>query len=68
MKNWSSGKKLHKSMKIKVVGGAADEQENINVLEIDFRNANAIEMIRSGEKKDGNTIMLLQYAQINNLL
>jgi hypothetical protein len=66
MKNWLSGKKLHKSMKIKVVGGAADEQENINVLEIDFRNA--IEMIRSGEKKDGNTIMLLQYAQINNLL
>jgi hypothetical protein len=66
MKNWLSGKKLHKAMKIKVVGGAADEQENINVLEIDFRNA--IEMIRSGEKKDGNTIMLLQYAQINNLL
>jgi GDP-mannose pyrophosphatase NudK len=55
-----------KAMKVNDGGGAADEQENIDVLEIDFRKA--IEMIRTGEIKDGKTIMLLQYAQINNLL
>jgi len=38
-----------KSMKVNDGGGAADEQENIDVLEIDFRKA--IEMIRTGEKK-----------------
>ena len=55
-----------KAMKVNDGGGAADEQENIDVLEIDFRKA--IEMIRMGEIKDGKTIMLLQYAQINYLL
>ena len=55
-----------KAMKVNDGGGAADEQENIDVLEIDFRKA--IEMIRTGEIKDGKTIMLLQYAKINNLL
>jgi GDP-mannose pyrophosphatase NudK len=55
-----------KAMKVNDGGGAADEQENIDVLEIDFRKA--IEMIRTGEIKDGKTIMLLQYAQINYLL
>ena len=55
-----------KAMKVNDGGGAADEQENIDVLEIDFRRA--IEMIRTGEIKDGKTIMLLQYAKINNLL
>ena len=55
-----------KAMKVNDGGGAADEEENIDVLEIDFRKA--IEMIRTGEIKDGKTIMLLQYAQINYLL
>jgi nudix-type nucleoside diphosphatase (YffH/AdpP family) len=55
-----------KAMKVNDGGGVADEQENIDVLEIDFRKA--IEMIRTGEIKDGKTIMLLQYAQINYLL
>jgi nudix-type nucleoside diphosphatase (YffH/AdpP family) len=55
-----------KAMKVNDGGGAADEQENIDVLEIDFRKV--IEMIRTGEIKDGKTIMLLQYAQINYLL
>jgi nudix-type nucleoside diphosphatase (YffH/AdpP family) len=55
-----------KAMKVNDGGGAEDEQENIDVLEIDFRRA--IEMIRTGEIKDGKTIMLLQYAKINNLL
>ena len=55
-----------KAMKVNDGGGAADEQENIDVLEIDFKKA--IEMIKTGEIKDGKTIMLLQYAQINALL
>ena len=55
-----------KSMKVNDGGGAEDEQENIDVLEIDFKKV--IEMIKTGEIKDGKTIMLLQYAQINGLL
>lgn len=55
-----------KVMKVNDGGGAEDEQENIEVLEIDFKKA--IEMIKTGEIKDGKTIMLLQYAQINALL
>lgn len=55
-----------KAMKINDGGGAEDEQENIEVLEIDFKKA--IAMIETGEIKDGKTIMLLQYAQINALL
>lgn len=55
-----------KAMKMNEGGGAADEQENIDVLEIDFKKA--IEMIKTGEIKDGKTIMLLQYAQINALI
>lgn len=55
-----------KAMKVNDGGGAADEQENIDVLEIDFKKA--IEMINTGKIKDGKTIMLLQYAQINALL
>ncbi len=53
-------------MKISEGGGAEDESENIEVLEIDFEKA--LEMIRTGEIKDAKTIMLLQYARINNLL
>ncbi len=55
-----------KAMKVNDGGGAEDEQENIDVLEIDFKKA--IEMINTGKIKDGKTIMLLQYAQINALL
>ncbi len=55
-----------KEMKINEGGGIAEEQENIEVLEIPFDVA--IQMINSGEIKDAKTIMLLQYAQINNLL
>jgi hypothetical protein len=53
-------------MKINEGGGAADEQENIEVLELSFENA--YNMIASGEIKDAKTIMLLQYAKINNLI
>jgi len=55
-----------KDMKVNDGGGLADEQENIEVLEIDFLKA--LEMIKNGRIKDAKTIMLLQYAQINNLL
>ncbi len=47
-------------------GGAADEQENIEVLEMPF--AQAVEMMQSGEIKDAKTVILLQYAQVNKLL
>ena len=53
-------------MKVNHGGGLSEEQENIEVLEIDF--SSAVEMIKSGEIKDAKTIMLLQYAQLNNLL
>ncbi|MFN3489807.1 MAG: GDP-mannose pyrophosphatase NudK [Emticicia sp.] len=55
-----------KAMKVNDGGGAEHEQENIDVLELPF--GKAIEMIETGEIKDGKTIMLLQYAQINGLL
>jgi len=55
-----------KDMKVNDGGGLSDEQENIEVLEIDFLKA--LEMIKNGRIKDAKTIMLLQYAQINNLL
>jgi hypothetical protein len=47
-------------------GGLADEQENIEVLEMLFDKAYG--MIASGEIKDAKTIMLLQYAKINKLI
>ena len=55
-----------KAMKVNNGGGAEHEQENIEVLEIPFKKA--LEMITNGEIKDGKTIMLLQYAQINALI
>jgi GDP-mannose pyrophosphatase NudK len=55
-----------KEMKISDGGGADDEHENIEVMELPF--VKALDMIKTGEIKDGKTIMLLQYAQINNLL
>ena len=55
-----------KDMKVNDGGGLADEQENIEVLEIAF--SKALEMIQTAAIKDAKTIMLLQFAQINNLL
>lgn len=53
-------------MKVNEGGGIAAEQENIEVLELDFQET--LKMIKRGEIKDAKTIMLLQYAQLNNLL
>jgi GDP-mannose pyrophosphatase NudK len=55
-----------KNMKIGEGGGHPNEQENIEVLELDF--AAAVQMIATGEIKDAKTIMLLQYAQLYQLL
>jgi GDP-mannose pyrophosphatase NudK len=46
-------------------GGGVDEDENIEVLELPF--GKAYNMISTGEIKDAKTIMLLQYAKINQL-
>ncbi len=53
-------------MKVSDGGGLAHEQENIQVLELNFDDA--YNMIASGDIKDGKTIMLLQYAKLNRLL
>jgi len=55
-----------KDMKINEGGGVAEEQEEIEVLELDFQQA--MEMIKTGEIKDAKTIMLLQYAALHGLL
>lgn len=54
------------SMKVSEGGGLAEEQENIEVLEYDFEVAYA--MIADGQIKDGKTIMLLQFAKLNQLV
>ena len=54
------------SMKVNEGGGLDAEQENIEVLEYTFDEAFA--MIETGEIKDAKTVMLLQYAKINNLV
>ena len=53
-------------MKVSDGGGLEEEQENIEVLELDFDEAYA--MIASGEICDGKTIMLLQYLKIEGLI
>lgn len=53
-------------MKVNDGGGLDHEQENIEVLELGFDDA--FRMIGTGEIKDAKTIMLLQYAKINNVL
>ena len=55
-----------KDMKVAEGGGIEHEQEDIDVLEITLDAA--IQMIRDGGIKDGKTIMLLQYAKLQNLV
>lgn len=52
-----------KDQKVNEGGGVAHEQENIEVLELDF--SRAYTMISTGEIRDAKTIMLLQYARLN---
>jgi GDP-mannose pyrophosphatase NudK len=53
-------------MKVNEGGGIAEEQENIEVLELPFKKA--LNMVKTGEIKDGKTVILLQYAQLNKLV
>ena len=54
------------AMKVSEGGGLDSEHEDIEVLELPF--SEAIEMIKNGTIEDLKTIVLLQYAQINQLL
>ncbi|MCZ8022910.1 MAG: GDP-mannose pyrophosphatase NudK [Chryseotalea sp.] len=53
-------------MKVTEGGGVAHEEENIEVLE--FQIKDAINKIATGEIKDAKTVMLLQYIKLNNIL
>lgn len=55
-----------KEMKVAEGGGAAHEEENIEVLELGINNA--MKMMENGEIKDAKTIMLLQYIKLSGLL
>ncbi|HEY0898458.1 MAG TPA: NUDIX domain-containing protein, partial [Sphingobacteriaceae bacterium] len=55
-----------KAMKVNEGGGVDHEEENIEVLELDFDQA--YQMISTGKIRDGKTIMLLQYLKLNNIL
>lgn len=53
-------------MKVSEGGGLDDEQEEIEILE--FNIDAALQMIETGEIKDGKTIMLLQYMRLHHIL
>lgn len=53
-------------MKVHEGGGLEEEQENIEVLELSIDKA--MQMIESGEIKDGKTIMLLLYIKLKQIL
>lgn len=53
-------------MKVGEGGGHHEEHEDIEVLELDFDTA--LGMVRSGEIKDGKTIMLLQHLRLEGLM
>ncbi|MDO9274876.1 MAG: NUDIX domain-containing protein [Lutibacter sp.] len=52
-------------MKISDGGGLEEEHEEIEVLEINFETA--LSMVSKGEINDAKTVVLLQYAKLNNL-
>lgn len=54
------------SMKIQEGGGVPEEQENIEVMEMNFQGA--LDMLETGEIKDAKTIMLLQYLRLKHIL
>lgn len=53
-------------MKIRDGGGLVEEHEEIEVLEIDFETA--LTMVSNREINDAKTVVLLQYAKLNNLV
>lgn len=54
------------AMKVNEGGGVESEYEEIEVMEMPF--SEAIEMMEAGAIKDAKTVILLQYAQLNNLM
>ena len=54
------------AMKVTEGGGIAHEQEEIEVLELPMEAA--LQMIETGDIKDGKTIMLLQYLRLKNIV
>jgi GDP-mannose pyrophosphatase NudK len=54
------------AMKVGSGGGLDHEQENIEVMELPFQEA--VTMMKNGEIRDGKTIMLLQYIQLQGIL
>jgi GDP-mannose pyrophosphatase NudK len=50
------------NMKVSVGGGLQEEEENIELMEIDFQLA--YNMISSGDIRDAKTMMLLQYLKL----
>ena len=55
-----------KEMKVSEGGGLIEEDENIEVLELEYNTA--LKMVNNGEIKDAKTIMLLQYIRLQNIL
>ena len=53
-------------MKVSEGGGLESEKEDIEILEMPFKKA--LQKIETGEINDAKTIILLQYAKINNLV
>ena len=58
--------KYDAASKVSDGGGHFDEGEDIEVLELPF--ARAMGMVEAGEINDAKTVMLLQYAALNNLV
>ena len=56
----------NRSMKVNAGGGLENETEEIEVLELNFKEVLA--MISAGKIKDAKTVILLQYAMINKLI
>jgi nudix hydrolase, YffH family len=54
------------NMKVSDGGGLEEEEEHIEILEITIQDA--LQMIDTGEIKDGKTIMLLQYIRLKNIM
>ena len=53
-------------MRVSDGGGASEETEHIEVLELPFKEV--LDMIAEGEIRDAKTIMLIQYAALNELI
>lgn len=53
-------------MRVHEGGGLADEEENIEVIEMGMDAA--MQMVENGQIRDGKTIMLLQHMRLHNIL